>query len=168
MRKLALAGVYLVVVASGSTAVWQVISSAGTQIYAKSPVEATMPSAPTPTGSDAPTKPSPSVSPEGGTTSTLSAKPSPHPKPTTKPTTKPKPIAQTRIWSGQPGTVVSQCSGSLITLKGANPNSGWHVEVERSPREFTVKFDQGDGGREVEVTSKCSGGAPVFEVSNDN
>ena len=61
------------------------------------------------------------------------------------------------------------CRGGTITLRGAQPNSGWRVEVgNRGPQQVEVNFStrQDDGG-ELELSARCVGGAPRFSTSGD-
>ncbi len=171
MRRLVVVGLWLVLVASVSTVVWQVIGSTGTQLYAdrsqsvvpELPVTSAVPTA------DASRKPRPHKRHHNSPQPTATDHASPS---TLNPTSRPsksatsKPVAAvSRAWRGEAGTVIVQCRGSYITLEGANPNAGWRIEVERGSRQVKVSFHQGDEGAEVEVQASCSGGSPVFEVS---
>jgi hypothetical protein len=69
----------------------------------------------------------------------------------------------TRSWQGSAGVVTVECNGSTISLKGAQPNSGWSIDVdERGPEEVRVDFDNGE--RRTRVHSECVGGSPRFDV----
>ena len=58
-----------------------------------------------------------------------------------------------------------ECRGATISLKGAQPNSGWSIEIdERGPEEVRVEFDSNDGDRRTRVQSECVGGTPRFDV----
>ncbi len=75
----------------------------------------------------------------------------------------------TRSWQGSAGTVVTECTGSRIELRGAQANPGWRVQVEeRGPEEVSVHFEQGGDGAEAEVRARCTGGEPRYEASGDD
>jgi hypothetical protein len=171
---LALALVWLLVVAVGSTVVWAVISRAGDELVAGAdPVVGTT------------TTPSATVSESGTPTATPSRSARPHHKPTTaaptvRPTQHPSkhpsasassasaaPAAVRRTWQGTGGLVVAECRGARISLYSASPDSGYSVDVgDRGPSRVKVEF-RGRGERDgvkVEVASHCSGGAPVFSA----
>ena len=61
--------------------------------------------------------------------------------------------------------VVVECRDRDIRLVGAQPNSGWVVQVESTgPHEVGVQFrEKKDEGDEVEVHAECEGGKPRFE-----
>ena len=65
--------------------------------------------------------------------------------------------------------VTVECRGTTISLKGAQPNSGWSIEIDnRGPKEVQVDFDSNDGERRTRVQSECVGGAPRFEVDRED
>lgn len=170
MRRLLFPALWVAVVATISLSVWSVIRSAGGEVYGGT--EETVVIEPLPQSAVTSTAATPRPKKHKRHHATKSESPSPTPSPTkaqppsTPPKPKPtptRPAGVTRLWSGPPGTVVSECTGTLIRLKGANPNSGWTVHVDRGSRELEVKFTRGE--QEVEVHARCSGGSPVYEAS---
>lgn len=139
-----------------------------------------------PTG--APSAPSSSAGPSGTPSSPPTGQPSSPPSspptsssstgsgPANPPTSAtPAPTAVRRTWQGEAGAVVAECKGARISLVGAQPNSGWRVEVDgRGPEEVSVHFrsssEEGDereearGSGEVEVHARCQAGAPAFST----
>jgi hypothetical protein len=74
-----------------------------------------------------------------------------------------------RSWQGSAGVVTVECRGASISLEGAQPNSGWSIEVERrGPEEVRVDFESNDGERRTRVQSECIGGTPRFEVDRED
>ena len=70
-----------------------------------------------------------------------------------------------RSWQGSAGVVTVECRGATISLKGAQPNSGWSIEInERGPEEVRIDFESNDGDRRTRVQSECVGGTPRFDV----
>ena len=58
-----------------------------------------------------------------------------------------------------------ECHGATISLKGAQPNSGWSIDIdERGPEEVRIDFDKTNGERRTRVQSECVGGTPRFDV----
>ncbi len=81
----------------------------------------------------------------------------------------PGPPEVRRTWQSAAGAVVASCRGATIDFRGAQPNSGWRVEVgERGPEKVEVKFTthQDDEG-EVEVEARCTAGEPRFSTAGD-
>jgi hypothetical protein len=69
----------------------------------------------------------------------------------------------TRSWQGSAGVVTVECHGPDISLKGAQPNSGWSIDVDRrGPDEVRVDFENGE--RRTRVQAECVGGTPRFDV----
>ena len=67
------------------------------------------------------------------------------------------------------GQVSVRCTGAVITLRIAQPDDGWRVEVDRSGTEdVEVTFHRGDiaAGGQTHVKAVCSAGTPVFTVEN--
>lgn len=174
---------WLAVVMAGSALVWTVISRAGSEVgdpadearvSASSPTtETARPSGPA-TKTPGPTKSStPSVSPSATPHQTASSEPTHSAGPTEEPhstPTAPQPAAVRRTWQGTGGILVVECTGSTIRLVGAQPDSGFHVEVdERGPNRVRVQFESlTDGGPETDVRSECRVGTPVFSEQDDN
>jgi hypothetical protein len=167
---LAAFGVWLLVVALGSTLVWAVISRAGEGVVSSE--SSTVPSPGDPLG----TGPAPTGSPGDLPTDRPSASPSDSPSdrvsdsPSETPSRTPAGPPLTRSWQGQGGSVVASCSGPAVSLVAAQPDSGYSVEVsDRGPRRLEVEFESGDGEdeRRSRVRASCSAGAPRFEVETD-
>jgi hypothetical protein len=123
------------------------------------PSSAPQPPAPPPTSSAAP---SPGPAPGPG------PKSSPHHPPPSSSPPPPKPSSSsdsgvTRSWQGNAGVVTVECRGHDISLKGAQPNSGWSIDVDRrGPDEVRVDFENGE--RRTRVQAECVGGTPRFDV----
>jgi hypothetical protein len=69
------------------------------------------------------------------------------------------------------GLVSVRCTGTALTLRIAQPDNGWRVELDRSDTgDLQVTFKSGDteASRETQVTAACSAGTPVFKVENKN
>lgn len=187
--------VWLMVVALTSTLVWVVISRAGQGVLeasgslpdgaspstpgitrgvrpdtggaSPSQGESVRPSASPSPGTAEPTMTSPSES-VGSTTPPQATGPA-QPGETTAssgsaPTSTSSP-AERRVWQGSAGVIVVECRDRGIRLVGAQPNSGWSVEVEDDgPETVEVKFrEKREDGDEVEVHAQCEGGKPNFE-----
>lgn len=74
-----------------------------------------------------------------------------------------------RTWQGSAGVVTVECQGPSISLEGAQPNSGWSIEIDRrGPDEVRVDFESNDGDTRVRVQSECVGGTPRFEVDRED
>ncbi|MGH3307498.1 MAG: hypothetical protein ACRDOX_07380 [Nocardioides sp.] len=74
-----------------------------------------------------------------------------------------------RTWQGSAGVVTVECRGATISLEGAQPNSGWSIEIDRrGPDEVRVDFESNDGDRRTRVQSECVGGTPRFDVDQDD
>lgn len=90
-----------------------------------------------------------------------------NPPPSSSPSS-PKPTQDSgvrRTWQGSAGAVTVECRGGSISLEGAQPNSGWSIEIDRSgPEEVQVDFESNDGDRRTRVQAECVGGTPRFEV----
>jgi hypothetical protein len=118
------------------------------------------PSAPTPTG------PGPTSGPGPGPSSSPNNPPA---------SSSPPPPQSTqdqgvrRTWQGSAGVVTVECRGATISLEGAQPNSGWSIEIdERGPEEVRVEFDSNDGDRRTRVQAECVGGTPRFEIDRED
>lgn len=171
-----------------STGVWGVIRTAGTGVTTSPEVPSTITSA-------APSPGRATTSPRSNP-STTARRPSPTreatPSPTPPPANPGKPVEPDeadeaddprapqsqeptevrRTWQGTAGAVVASCRGATITFHGAQPNSGWRVEVgNRGPQEIEVHFSkfqgEDEGKGEVELKAHCAGGQPRFSTSDD-
>ncbi len=111
------------------------------------------PTAPPPTSSGAGPGPGPGPGPAPGPGPTSSPN---NPPPSSSPP-PPKPTQDQgvrRTWQGSAGVVTVECRGATISLQGAQPNSGWSIEIdERGPEEVRIEFDSNDGDRRTRVQS---------------
>ena len=122
------------------------------------------PSAAAPSSAPAGPKPGPGPAPGPGT--------GPSSAPNNPPQSSSPPPPQStqdsgvqRTWQGSAGVVTVECRGTTISLKGAQPNSGWSIEIDnRGPKEVQVDFDSNNGESRTRVQSECVGGTPRFEV----
>lgn len=142
--------VWVLVAATGSWLVWQVVSRAGEEVasdtgaaVAPAPAEATRPA---PAGADASGTPSPAP----GAGASAAAPPT------------------QRTWTGRGGSVTVACDAQRIRLIRAVPSTeGYAVDVEESgPDEVRLHFEgrEDRDGEETEVRSRCERGTPQFEV----
>lgn len=107
-----------------------------------------------PTSKASPVAPPPSPAPSQGSTRTGSATSTP---------------VRDRTVTVVGGQVSVRCIGSALTLRIAQPDNGWRVELDRSDSgDVQVTFKSGDGeaSPETQVTATCSSGTPVFTVEN--
>jgi hypothetical protein len=149
---------WVLVVTAGATLVWTVISRAGEGVAGDLPVTATETTSPRETPSERATR----------TASPSESSSSPAPSQSTPSSSSEEPVAEParRAWQGAAGIVIAECRGSAISLKGAQPASGWSVEVDDTgPDRVRVEFESGDARTRVEA--RCAGGAPEFEVDVD-
>jgi hypothetical protein len=62
--------------------------------------------------------------------------------------------------------VVAECQGGAIALVGAQPTSGWTVELDHTgPDDLRVEFENADDAG-VRVEATCINGAPSFVVES--
>jgi hypothetical protein len=64
-----------------------------------------------------------------------------------------------------------RCTGAVITLRIAQPDDGWRVELDSSsPDVVQVAFQRGDteAGGQAHVNAVCSAGTPVFSLANSD
>lgn len=182
---------WTVVVAVCSTAVWSVIRTAGTEVTTSPEVPSTVgtvvgttrartppPSPPVP--ASASSRPRSRATTEPSSTPSATEAPTPEQEgdtehragaDATRPTRDPEPAEVRRTWQGTAGAVVASCRGAAITFRGAQPNSGWRVEVgDRGPSRLEVHFSRHGGGEEddgeLELEARCVGGAPRFSTSD--
>jgi len=102
------------------------------------------------------------TSPQGSTSPSPSGN-SPHTKSSTTPIDR-----SVHVTGGQ---VSVRCTSAVITLRIAQPDNGWRVEVDGSgPSSVEVAFQQGDseGGSQAHVQAVCSRGTPVFTVDSSS
>ena len=120
----------------------------------------------------------PSATPGPATTRVSSVPPSPAPATTAAPVPPPRgsparTVRSTptgdRTFTGAGGRVSVRCTGARITLRIAQPDNGWRVEVHKSSsRDIEFRFQRvndnsGSGTRMVTV---CEEGVPALRVDN--
>ncbi|MHB8186907.1 MAG: hypothetical protein ACYDDU_12660 [Dermatophilaceae bacterium] len=175
--------IWLVAVAGVSATAWVAIERAGRDVTranvssqppvligtAITPTAAGSGSTPTPTTpaptTPAPTAPRPVV--KTSATSTSSTAPSPPSKSQTSAVSSA--TAQDRTVTVTGGQVSVRCIGASITLRIAQPDNGWRVELDASETaNVQVTFKRGDteSAAETQVTAVCSAGTPVFTVGS--
>ena len=129
------------------------------------------PSAPSATGAGP--GPTPAPGPGPGPKQSPSNPPPSNPPPSSSPP-PPRPSHQQsdgvrRTWQGSAGAVTVECNGANISLKGAQPNSGWSIDVDRrGPDEVRIDFESNDGERRTRVQAECVGGTPRFDVDQED
>ena len=138
---------WVVVVTLGATLVWTVISDAGAEVGGELPATTTA------------TSGASSTTPSGDGTSAT-------PGPTSG--SAPAPGGPRRSsWRGAAGVVVGECRGQAVSLVGAQPASGWSIEVDKTgPEQLRVEFENGEG--RVRVEARCVDGSPLFTTGDDD
>jgi len=185
-----MAMIWLVTVAGVSATAWVAIDRAGREISDPGPTSLALPSlatnaegttpgvVPTSTGAT----PAPSASRTAGPAATRataipssttsprgSTSPSQSVDSHTNPVSAATPIDRTIHVTG--GQVSVRCTGSVITLRIAQPDNGWRVEVDGSgPETVEVAFQQGDteGAPQAHVKAVCWRGTPVFTIDSSS
>lgn len=174
------AAIWLVAVAGVSATAWLAIDRAGREVTSASisalPPVLTSTASPT-TTSDQGASGTPTTQPSASTT----AKPSASRTSTVARSPSPPSNSQTGSASSTPvrdrtvtvvgGQVSVRCTGTALTLRIAQPDNGWRVELDRSDSgDVQVTFKNGDGeaSGETQVTAVCTAGTPVFTVENKN
>ena len=121
---------------------------------------------PAPPPASSPPNPGPAAAPGPGPGSGPKPSSSSNNPPTSSSPPPPKSTQDsgvTRSWQGSAGVVTVECRGPDISLKGAQPNSGWSIDVDRrGPDEVRIDFENGE--RRTRVQSECVGGTPRFDV----
>lgn len=172
------AAIWVAAVAGVSVSAWLAIDRAGREVT-NATVSALRPvliSPATPTTAPDPGASStgPTTKPSASKTSTASPSPSPSPSPSSSPgSTHTGSVTSTpvrdRTVTVVGGQVSVRCIGSDLTLRIAQPDNGWRVELDRSDSgDVQVAFKSGDGAalQETQVTATCSAGTPLFTVDN--
>jgi hypothetical protein len=109
--------------------------------------------------------PAPGPGPGPGPTSSPSSPPPQSSPPPSQPPAEQQGVRRT--WQGNAGSVTVECRGAQIELLGAQPNTGWSVEVEdRGPDRVRVDFERTNGERRTRVEAVCVGGTPRFEIDH--
>jgi outer membrane biosynthesis protein TonB len=119
---------------------------------------------------------SPRATPAASPKSSSSSSPKPTASHSAKPTPKPKPKPSSppagggsvsKTFAVQGGTIAAACSGSAVSLKSAQPQNGWQVEVhDRGPQSLEITFRSGE--KETEARIRCSGGVPVLSTDGES
>ena len=114
------------------------------------------------------TKPSASKTPKPSTSKPSTVAPSPSPARTRTGSVTSTPVRD-RTVTVVGGQVSVRCIGSDLTLRIAQPDNGWRVELDRSDSgdaQVTFKSGDGEASPETQVTATCSAGTPVFTVDS--
>jgi hypothetical protein len=140
--------VWVVVVTAGAALVWTVISDAGAGVAGELPTTTVTV---TSTGGQPASNP-PSETDTAAPSTPASGQPEQPAGP------------KRRSWQGAAGVVVAECQGGAISLVGAQPNSGWSIEVDHTggPEGLRVEFESGEA--RVRVEASCVEGRPSFSV----
>jgi hypothetical protein len=174
--------IWLAAVAGVSATAWLAIDRAGREVTSAS-VSALRPAsigtAATATasgqgasGTGPTTKPSASTTPKPTAPKTSNVAPSPSQSPsqastdTGSVTSTPVRDRTVTVVGGQ---VSVRCIGADLTLRIAQPDNGWRVELDRSDSgdvQVTFKGGDSEASPETQVTAACSAGTPVFTVHN--
>jgi hypothetical protein len=122
------------------------------------------PQSPAPPSASSAPNPGPAPGPGAGSGPKPSSSPNnPPPSSSPPPPKSTQDSGVTRSWQGSAGVVTVECRGPNISLKGAQPNSGWSIDVDRrGPDEVRVDFESGE--RRTRVQAECVGGTPRFDV----
>jgi len=171
---LGVAAIWLVAVAGVSATAWFAIDRAGQEVTSAS--VSALPSVlistvtPTTAPDQGASSTGPTPKPSGSKTSTASPSPSPSPSPprTHNGSASSIPVRD-RTVTVVGGQVTVRCIGSALTLRIAQPDNGWRVELDRSESgDVQVTFKGGDheASPETQVTAACSAGTPVFTVDH--
>ena len=171
------AAIWVAAVAGVSVTAWLAIDRAGREVTSAG-VDALPPlaiSTATPTTtSDQGASNTPTTQPSASTTSQPSASkaptvsPSPSPASTHTGSATSTPVRD-RTVTVVGGQVSVRCIGADLTLRIAQPDNGWRVELDRSDSgdvQVTFKGGDGEASPETQVTATCSAGTPVFTVDN--
>lgn len=175
------AAIWLVAVAGVSFTAWVAINRAGRDVNSASvgalpqasigtTADSTTPGQGRPS-TDPTTQPSASNSPKPSASETPTSSPSPSPQgnPPNSPLSSATPQDRTVTVTG--GQVSVRCTGAVITLRIAQPDNGWRVELDASETahvQVTFKRGETESAGETQVTALCSAGTPVFTVDNRN
>ena len=110
--------------------------------------------------------PAPNPGPKSSNNNTNSPPPSSSSPPPPKPSSQPDSGVR-RSWQGSAGSVTVECQGPKISLQGAQPNTGWSVDVDdRGPDKVRVDFERNNGEGRTRVMAECVGGTPRFDIDN--
>lgn len=181
-RVVAMAALWVAVVAGVSSMSWFVIGQAGHQVLAgpvtvlggqgstSEPSEPAGPTttSPTTTPSPPPAVPSPTSAPTSapaptGRTATHPTGPTPAPSSSTTSAA----VAVDRSIQVDGGSVGVRCTGPDVSLRFAQPANGWSVKVEeRGPLRVQVTFETST--REIRVRGECQGGVPTLRGETDS
>ena len=119
---------------------------------------------------DPTTRPSASKTPNPSTSNAPTIAPSPSPASTHTGSVTSTPVRD-RTVTVVGGQVSVRCIGADLTLRIAQPDNGWRVELDRSgPDVVQVAFQRGDteAGGQTHVNAVCSAGTPVFSLASSD
>jgi hypothetical protein len=185
-----MAMIWLVTVAGVSATAWVAIDRAGREISDPGATSLAIPSlgstseSATPSGGPTSTVATPAPSASRTTAAPATTRATAIPRSPTSPqgSTSPSPSGNSPYPGGSTtpidrsvhvtgGQVSVRCTSAVITLRIAQPDNGWRVEVDGSgPVKVEVTFQQGDaeGGAQARVEAVCSTGTPVFTVDSSS
>jgi len=173
------AAIWLAAVAGVSVTAWLAIDRAGREVTSAgvsalpkvliSKATATTTPGQGPSSTDPTTKPpaSKTPTPSASNPSTVSSSPSPPSNGQTDAVSSTPVRDRTVTVVG--GQVSVRCIGAALTLRIAQPDNGWRVELDRSDAgDVPVTFKNGDSeaSGETHVTAVCTAGTPVFTVDS--
>jgi len=167
--------IWIAAVAGVSVTAWLAIDRAGRGVT--SATVSALPVAPIATATAATTTgqgasiTGPTTQPSASKTTKPSAvAPSPSPSPATAHAVPvPSTPARDRTATVVGGQVSVRCTGSALTLRIAQPDNGWRVELDRSDSgdaQVTFKGADGEASQESQVKATCVSGTPVFKVES--
>ncbi|HZW45710.1 MAG TPA: hypothetical protein VFF32_15235 [Dermatophilaceae bacterium] len=169
---LGVAAIWLAAVAGVSATAWLAIDRAGQGVTSASVSALPAVLISTATRTTAPdqgaSSTGPTTKPSASKTSTASPSPSSASTHTGSASSIPVRDRTVTVVGGQ---VSVRCIGSALTLRIAQPDNGWRVELDRSDSgDVQVTFKGGDheASQETQVTATCSAGTPAFTVDNKN
>ena len=167
-----IAMIWVATVVGVSATAWVAIDRAGRDLSAESVSALTTPllgsTAPTTSGSPLRTHAIPRPT-ESDETTTTTGSTTPGPPPTgSQPSPSSSTTTHDRTVMVKGGQVSVRCTGADLTLRIAQPDDGWKVDVDRAGTgSVDVKFQRGDeeDGATTHVKAVCSAGTPVFTVT---
>lgn len=182
--------VWVAVVLVASTMVWAVISRAGREVVVVSDPQAggtggaagTVQVRPgnrlthrpssghTRGGPSTSADPSSSTDPsDGPTTPPTHSTTSSSPKPGGGSSSSGGPVAVKDTWTGRPGSIALECTGSVRSGLVVVPADGYRWELDdRTSSAVKVKFERTSSEGEVEVWASCQSGVPRFQADGED
>lgn len=156
---------WLGVVVIASAVAWFAIGRAGSEVLDPAAQQVTTPGTGTTTD--------PSATTPGTTTSTApptSAPPTTAPPTSAPPSTSSAPPAATpvdKVVTVSGGQAGFRCTGTALSLRFAQPATGWSVRTGASDGGATVRVEfESDGGR-TRLEAACASGGPSVSVEED-